>query len=59
MDGSWHLVFAWWPVATEAGTIIWLEHVGRRWWNDEGANYAGDSSRWLYIEAEKAVNADA
>jgi hypothetical protein len=27
----WHLWFAWYPVWTDDGLIIWLEKVRRRW----------------------------
>jgi len=60
MNGQWHNHFALFPVTSKVtGTIMWLETVGRRWYTDEAANYAGDSSCWEYIEIEKALALDA
>lgn len=30
-NGEWHHWFAWHPVETESGQIVWLETILRRW----------------------------
>jgi hypothetical protein len=43
-----HLWFAWRPIRLVTGEWAWLTNVMRVWWDDKYANYAYDSSRWVY-----------
>lgn len=45
---AWHPWFAWHPIQLEDGRMAWLCQVERQWRVDECANWAGDSSRWVY-----------
>lgn len=44
------LVFAWRPIRLVDGRWAWMTHVLRKWVEDEGANWAGDGSRYEYEE---------
>lgn len=44
------LVFALFPKRLADGRTVWLDYVWRKWNEDQGANWAGDSSHWEYYE---------
>ncbi len=42
------LTYLWFPRTLDDGRLAWLEWVMRYWYEDEGANWAGDSSGYRY-----------